>query len=222
MLTPAAIANAVADALGRDDITLPLTLQRVWALANDVQPVTRPAASKDERELAPGGLHGDGEVMISAPPAEVWRRLIDPAELAAIVPGCERLEQAGPDRYTAEVTIGVAGIRGLYAAEIALEDKHEPVSVRLVGKASGALGHGTGEGLVRLAPDGEGTRLTYRYRAEVGGKVAAVGQRLLGTVTRVLIAEFFRALERRVAPRAGPAMPRWLAMLLALLGREQK
>ena len=50
----------------------------------------------------------------------------------------------------------------------------------------------------------------------MGGKVAAVGQRLLGTVTRVLIAEFFRALERRVAPRAGPSMPRWLAMLLAL------
>jgi 2-furoyl-CoA dehydrogenase large subunit len=96
------------------------------------------------------------------------------------------------------------------------------VSVRLVGRASGALGHGTGEGLVRLAPDREGTRLTYRYRAEAGGKVAAVGQRLLGTVTRVLIAEFFRALERRVAPRAGPAMPRWLAMLLAVFGREQK
>ncbi len=222
MLTPAAIANAVADALGRDDVTLPLTLQRVWALANGVQPAAPPAESKDERALPPGGLRGEGEVMISAPPAEVWRRLIDPDELAAIVPGCERLQQVAPDRYTAEVTIGVAGIRGLYAAEIVLEDKQEPVSVRLVGKASGALGHGTGEGLVRLAPDGEGTRLTYSYRAEVGGKVAAVGQRLLGTVTRVLIAEFFRALERRVAPRAGPAMPRWLAMLLAVFGRERR
>jgi 2-furoyl-CoA dehydrogenase large subunit len=221
MLTPAAIANAVADALGRDDITLPLTLQRVWALANDVQPVARRTESKDAGELSPGGLRGEGEAMISAPPAEVWRRLIDPAELAAIVPGCERLQQAGPDRYTAEVTIGVAGIRGLYAAEIELKDKHEPVSVRLVGKVSGALGHGTGEGLVRLAPEGEGTRLTYSYRAEVGGKVAAVGQRLLGTVTRVLIAEFFRALERRVAPRASPTVPRWLAMLIAFVRRDK-
>jgi 2-furoyl-CoA dehydrogenase large subunit len=220
MLTPAAIANAVADALGRDDITLPLTLQRVWALANDVQPGAR-ATEKKEQALPPGGLRGEGEVTISAPPAEVWRRLIDPAELAAIVPGCERLEQVAPDRYTAEVTVGVAGIRGRYSAEIALEDKQEPVSVRLVGKASGALGHGTGHGLIRLAPDGAGTRLTYSYRAEVGGKVAAVGQRLLGTVTRVLIAEFFRALERRVAPRAGPSMPRWLAMLLALVRRDK-
>jgi 2-furoyl-CoA dehydrogenase large subunit len=221
MLTPAAIANAVADALGRDDITLPLTLQRVWALANDVQPAAPRVESKDMPALPPGGLRGEDEVTISAPPAEVWRRLTDPTELAAIVPGCERLQQAGPDRYTAEVTIGVAGIRGLYAAEIELKDKQEPVSVRLVGKASGALGFGTGEGLVRLAPEGEGTRLTYSYRAEVGGKVAAVGQRLLGTVTRVLIAEFFRALERRVAPRAGPAMPRWLAMLIAFVRRDK-
>ena len=218
MLTPAAIANAVADALGRDDITLPLTLKRVWALANDVKPAAH--AAKQEDALPEGGLRGEGEVTIPAPPAEVWRRLIDPTELAAIVPGCERLQQVGPDRYIADVTIGVAGIRGLYAAEIELKDKQEPASVRLVGKASGALGFGTGEGIVRLAAEGTGTRLTYAYRVDVGGKVAAVGQRLLATVTRVLIAEFFRALERRVAPRAGPAMPRWLAMLLALVRRD--
>ena len=216
MLTPAAIANAVADALGRDDITLPLTLQRVWALANDVKPTERAPKDK-EAKLPEGGLRGEGEVNISAPPAEVWRRLVDPTELAAIVPGCERLQQSGPDRYTAEVTIGVAGMRGRYHAEIELMDKQEPVSVRLVGKASGALGFGSGEGIVTLAPADGGTRLTYTYRAEVGGKVAAVGQRLLGTVTRVLIAEFFGALERRIAPGSGPAMPRWLTMLFALL-----
>ena len=216
MLTPAAIANAVADALGRDDITLPLTLQRVWALANDVKPTARAPKNRGAK-LPEGGLRGEGEVNISAPPAEVWRRLIDPTELAAIVPGCERLQQSGPDRYTAEVTIGVAGVRGRYHAEIELLDKQEPVSVRLVGKASGALGFGGGEGIVTLAPADGGTRLTYTYRAEVGGKVAAVGQRLLGTVTRVMIAEFFGALERRIAPSSGPAMPRWLTMLFALL-----
>jgi len=159
-------------------------------------------------------------VTIAAPPSEVWRRLVDPVELARIVPGCKTLQQVGPDRYRAEVMIGVAGIRGLYAAEIELTDKQEPVSVRLVGEATGALGFGAGEGVVTLAPQDGGTRLTYAYSADVGGKLAAVGQRLLGTVTRVLIAEFFGALERRIAPRAGPALPRWLAMLLALLGRK--
>src|SRR5262249_2403880 len=116
MLTPAAIANAVADALGRDDITLPLTLQRVWALGNVVN-LTAGVTKNKGASLPGGGLRGEGEVTIPAPPAEVWRRLIDPTELAAIVPGCERLEQRGPDRYTAEVTIGVAGVRGRYHAE---------------------------------------------------------------------------------------------------------
>ena len=61
MLTPAAIANAIADALGRDDITLPLTLGRVWALANDIKPAVRTAKPKDEPRPE-GGLRGQGEV----------------------------------------------------------------------------------------------------------------------------------------------------------------
>jgi carbon monoxide dehydrogenase subunit G len=110
----------------------------------------------------------------------------------------------------------------LYNAEIELRDKQEPTSVRLVGKVSGALGFGTGEGIVRLVPKGNATRMTYIYRAEVGGKVVAVGQRMIGTVTRVLIGEFFRALERQVAPRSRPTMPRWLAILRALIRRDPR
>jgi 2-furoyl-CoA dehydrogenase large subunit len=220
MLTPAVIANAVADALGRDDIVLPLTLWRVWSLANG-GPARLEAAAQQSADRTPapaGGLTGEGEVVLSAPPAEIWRRLTDPAELAAIVPGCRTLTRDGPDRYRADVLIGVAGIRGLYAAEIELTNKREPHAVRLAGRASGALGFGSGEGDVTLAPlpDG-GTRLTYRYGADVGGKVAAVGQRMLGTVTRLLIAEFFRSFERRIAPPRAPfwrrlfrfVAPRW-------------
>ena len=89
--------------------------------------------------------------LISAPVAEVWRRLIDPDELAAIVPGCRSLTQDGPDRYSAQVVIGVAGIRGTYDAEIEMRDKREGQSVRLVGKATGASGFGAGTGFVTLA-----------------------------------------------------------------------
>ena len=103
--------------------------------------------------------------MLSAPVAEVWRRLIDANELAAIVPGCRRLTQDGPDRYSAEVVIGVAGIRGTYDAQIEMRDKREPHSVRLIGKASGALGFGSGSGFVTLVPEGEGrTRLEIQLR----------------------------------------------------------
>ena len=213
MLTPAAMANAVADALGRDDIVLPLTLQRVWSLANGRDPQARPAAAaaKTDRPVPAGALTGQGEVILSAPVDEVWRRLVDPQELAAIVPGCRSLSQDGPDRYSAQVIIGVAGIRGSYDARIEMRDKQEGRSVRLVGEASGALGFGSGSGLVTLAPEGEGrTRLQYQYAADVGGKVAAVGQRMLGTVTKLLIAQFFRSLERRISPQREAGWKRWL------------
>ena len=216
MLTPAAIANAVADALGRDDISLPLNLQRVWALANGRDPAARPrrkAVEAPAEGAAGGALTGSGEVILSAPVDEVWRRLMDANELAAIVRGCRGLIQDGPDRYTAEVMIGVAGIRGAYRARIEMRDKKERQSVRLVGKASGALGFASGSGFVTLQPEaGDCTRLAYRYEADVGGKVAAVGQRMLGSVTRYLIAQFFQALERRISP-AEQGWRRWWSRL---------
>ena len=117
-----------------------------------------------------------------------------------------------------------SGLKGLAAPRYAFCRPRTRPGARLpvLGRASGALGFGSGEGMVTLAPVDGGTRLTYRYRAEVGGKVAAVGQRMLGTVTRVLIAEFFRALERRVAPSAVRPMLRWWAMLRAFLRRDSR
>ena len=205
MLAPTAIANAAADALGTFDIELPLTLNKTWALANGL-PYERAGAARakvgegpQEAGAVEGGLTGEGSVELSASPAEVWKLLLDPATLAAVVPGCEALEQTAPDSFSATVTIGVAGIKGTYRAEIDLRDKREPESVRLVGKASGALGFGQGEGRVRLeALDGGRTKLSYSYRANVGGKVAAVGQRMLGTVTKILIGQFFKGLDRRL------------------------
>jgi 2-furoyl-CoA dehydrogenase large subunit len=217
MLTPAAIANAVADALGRDDISLPLNLRRVWALANEHDPLVKRRTISAAPSGASGvadALTGRGEVILAAPVEEVWWRLLDPRELAAIIPGCRGLTQDGPDRYSAEVVIGVAGIRGTYRAQIELRDKDEGRSLRLVGKAFGPLGFGSGSGSVSVRPEPDGrTRLEYRYEAQVGGKVAAVGQRMLGSVMRYLAAQFFHSLERRLRPadRAG-----WRAWWLRL------
>ena len=218
MLTPAAIANAVADALGRDDISLPLTLRRVWALANGRDPIAKASSSVSAiRSVASAGsgvLTGKGEVTLSAPVEEVWRRLLDPRELAAIIPGCRGLTQDGPDSYSAQVVIGVAGVRGTYQARIELRDKRQGRSLRLVGKASGGLGFGSGSGFVSLRPEAGGrTRLEYRYEADVGGKVATVGQRMLGSVMRYLIAQFFHSLERQIRPASRPGWRTWWSRL---------
>ena len=205
MLAPTAIANAAADALDTFDVNLPLTLNKNWSAANG-RPYERAGAAKAkvgdgprEEGAVEGGLKGEGTVELSASPLEVWELLLDPDTLAAVVPGCEELTQLSDDSFSAEVKIGVAGIKGVYSARIDLRDKIEGESVRLIGKASGGLGFGQGEGVVELEHISENrTRLSYSYSANVGGKVAAVGQRMLGTVTKLLIGQFFRGFDKRL------------------------
>ncbi len=200
MLAPAALANAAADALGREDVELPLALNRVWELANGhaVTPsgTYAPATTRPGQIELPGSLQGEGFTVLSAPPAEVWRRLLDPEVLSAVIPGCRKMERTGADAFQAEVSIGVAGIRGVYAASIRVADQQPPASMRMEFRAQGRLGNGHGSALVELVPEGAGTKLTYRYGADVGGTVAAVGARMLGSVTGVLIAQFFKSFEQ--------------------------
>lgn len=200
MLAPAALANAAADALGREDIELPLSLNRVWELANGREATVSGTYARKNREPGEidlgGSLQGEGTTILSASPAEVWRRLLDPEVLAAVIPGCRKMERAGADGFDAEVSIGVAGIRGVYAAKIRIGARNPPHSMRMDFRAVGRLGQGHGSALVDLAPAGGGTKLVYRYGADVGGTVAAVGNRMLGSVTSVLIGQFFKAFEQ--------------------------
>lgn len=200
MLAPAALANAAADALGREDIELPLSLNRVWELANGREATVSGTYAHKNREPGEidlgGSLQGEGTTILSAPPAEVWRRLLDPEVLAAVIPGCRKMERAGADGFDAQIVIGVAGIRGVYAAKIRIGAQNPPHSMRMDFRAAGRLGQGHGSALVDLAPEGGGTKLVYRYGADVGGTVAAVGNRMLGSVTSVLIGQFFKAFEQ--------------------------
>jgi 2-furoyl-CoA dehydrogenase large subunit len=232
MLTPAAMANAVSDALGVREIELPLTLNRVWQYANGRRPQPTTARKQSEKPggtqkfaLPPGALTGSGTVVIGADPQTVWNMLLDPNELAAVIPGCKRLDATGPDQYAAAVTIGVAVVKGTYDVTIGLHDKEAPTRVRLAGKVTGALGHGGGEGWVFLKDLGDGrTQLTYRYSADVGGKIASVGQRVLKTVTKVLIAQFFQSFERRLQGEDdAPSILRWLRTMLGrIFGRSER
>ena len=223
MLTPAALANAVSDALDVREVELPLTLNRVWQYANQMQPQpttakirTKIPAGKSDHELPPGSLTGEGNVVIAADPETVWNMLLDPAELAAVIPGCEKLEATGSGAYAAKVKIGVAAVRGTYDVTIGLFDMEQPSKVRLAGEAKGALGHGGGQGWVFLKDLGNGkTELAYQYSADVGGKITSVGQRVLKTVTNVLIAQFFQSFDRRL--KGGDGNPSVLDRLRLLM-----
>lgn len=204
MSTPVCIANAVADALSLDAIDLPLTPAKLAAFIH-AKEAGRPAQMPPV--AAPSGgraLHGEGTALIALPPQEVWNLLLDVDVLASIIPGAHDVRKVGEHGFTADVSLGVGPVKGRYRANVDLSDLKQPESVTLRGGASGALGFARGEGKVLLEPAEGGTKLTYRYEAQVGGKVAAVGGRLLDAAARVVIRQFFEALARRAGgPRAG-------------------
>jgi 2-furoyl-CoA dehydrogenase large subunit len=123
--------------------------------------------------------------------------LLDPNTLQAIIPGCHGVEKVSDTHFRAEVTLGVGPVSGRYQADITLSDLDPPKAVTLTGHVVGALGDGRGAGRITLGPaeDG-GTLLAYAYDAEIGGKVASIGGRLLDGAAKIVIRQFFEALAR--------------------------
>jgi len=130
-----------------------------------------------------------------APPEAVWRLLTDTVVVASCLPGCDRLEPLGDDRYRAELTLAVAAVSGHYTGTIALVDQQPPRSYRMLVDGSGKAGFVKGEATVELAGDGEATVVTVKGHGQVGGLIARVGQRLLGTVSKMMMDRFFACLQ---------------------------
>ena len=139
-----------------------------------------------------------GSYAFAASPQTVWDLLNDPAVIATCLPGCERLEPLGDDRYRAILKLAVASISGEYTCTISMLDKHPPLSYRLVVDGSGKPGFLKGEATVELAAQDAGTVIGVKGTGQVGGLVARVCQRLLGSVARMLMDRFFACLQQRV------------------------
>ncbi|MEH2516320.1 2-furoyl-CoA dehydrogenase large subunit [Bradyrhizobium sp. AZCC 1610] len=213
MSTPVCVANAVADALGLSDVTLPLVPAR---LADRVRgpeqaaPAGRSSVPAAER----GGdrrLRGAGSATVDTAPEQVWTMLLDPVTLQSVIPGCRRVDRVSDTHFRADVTLGIGPVTGRYRADVTLSDLDPPHAVTLRGRAEGALGFGSAEGRITLEPDDKGgTRLQYAYEAAIGGKVASIGGRLLDGATRVIIGQFFAALARKAGGEAPSGS--WLAL----------
>ena len=144
----------------------------------------------------------DGTHTFHAPRQLVWDTVQDPAELRACIPGLETFEPVGPDEYAATMKIGVGSIKGSYTAKIRIFDLNEPEHYRLSVEAKGTPGFVRGEGSFKLtADDAETTTLHWEADAQIGGAVAAVGQRMLGGVARMTVGQLWAALEARVKQR---------------------
>ncbi|MBT5049497.1 MAG: molybdopterin-dependent oxidoreductase [Rhodospirillaceae bacterium] len=198
MSTPVCIANAVADATGVADLTLPLIPSRVSALIHGDEtppPVGSAAPSTPAKDRA---MRGAGDTFVAAPPATVWRTLLDPEALASVIPGCHKLDRVGDNAYTADVSLGVGPVRGRFKADVALSDMVEPQSATLSGGVIGPLGASSGSGHVTLTAEGDGTRITYDYAIELTGTVASVGGRLIEGAAKSVVNQFFVRLGAQV------------------------
>jgi 2-furoyl-CoA dehydrogenase large subunit len=225
MSTPVCIANAVADALGCAEITLPLTPSRVMNLIGMDDPIAMSAApagaSKSERRGK--GLSARGEIVLAATPEAVFAVLMDPAALARVIPGCHALRATGANRYRAEVTVGVGMIKARYTADIALSELDPPHRLRLAGAGLSSMGAAKGSGLVTLEATEAGTLLRYDYEAEVSGKIAAVGGRMLEGAAKIVLRQLFEQLGRQ-AGGSGPstaASTSWWRRLLQSMGVQR-
>lgn len=220
MSTPVAIANAFADALRNnqkhvEDIRLPLTPSRVL----DLLGVQDPAPSQGEQSIvheknAASGLslRARGVIDIRATPEQVFDVLMSPQALARVIPGCHTLNTLGQNHYQADVTVGVGLVKARYLAKIELSEIDRPHSLRLKGSGRSTLGTGSGNGRIELARTSTGTQLSYDYEAKVGGKVAAVGPRMLEGAAKIIIAQLFAELGKQAS---GESAQSWFQRVLA-------
>ncbi|HWW49651.1 MAG TPA: molybdopterin cofactor-binding domain-containing protein [Xanthobacteraceae bacterium] len=225
MSTPVCIANAVADALGVQNIELPLVPAKVTEFIHGEERAAPEGAAVKPRAKTPGErcMQGEGSAHVNVGPETVWTMLLDPETLRAIIPGCHSVEKVSDTHFRADVTLGIGPVKGRYRAEVKLTDLDPPRGVTLGGSVDGALGFGGGEGRITLTPDGKGgTTLSYKYDAAVGGKVASIGGRLLDGAARVIIGQFFAALARQAGSSvAEGGSAGLLSKLRALFGAKK-
>jgi len=142
-----------------------------------------------------------GEQFIPVAKNQVWVALNDPGVLKACIPGCETIEQIGDNEYKVAMTAAVGPVRAKFAGKLLLSNIDPPNSYSLSFEGSGgAAGFGKGGADVSLAAEGAGTRLSYSAKAQVGGKLAQVGSRLIDGVARKMADDFFNRFKQTVAP----------------------
>jgi carbon monoxide dehydrogenase subunit G len=142
----------------------------------------------------------EGTYRFEAPRERVWELLRDVEALADCIPGCSQLEPTGDDRYAARLVVGVAAFKGTYVGTVRIGDEDPPRSFNLYVEGSGRAGFASGVGHMALEPDGDAaTVVQVTGDVQVGGPVLSVGSRLVVPTAKMLMNQFFAAMQRRLA-----------------------
>jgi carbon monoxide dehydrogenase subunit G len=130
--------------------------------------------------------------------------LLDPAVLTRCMPGCEGLDKTGENQYAMRMKMLLGSMSGLFEGKVTIADVNPPSSYKLTVEGKGKIGFMKGEGVLTLTPAENMTAVQYDGEVQVGGTIAAVGQRLIDTTSKMLIKRFFEKLakEAETPPRA--------------------
>ena len=144
-----------------------------------------------------------GEFVIPAPRQKVWEALNDPAVLQQCIPGCETIEKLSDTELQAKVVAKVGPVRAHFGGKVTLSDLDPPNGYTIAGEGSGgAAGFAKGSATVRLVETPGSTDLHYEVKAQIGGKLAQLGARLIDATAKKLAGEFFEKFGEAVAPPA--------------------
>lgn len=143
----------------------------------------------------------NGEVVLPAPRETVWAKLNDPEVLKACIPGCQSLDMASPTEFAAVAKVKVGPVSATFKGRVQLLDLDPPNGYRIQGEGEGGVaGFAKGGAKVRLEDVPEGTKLVYDVEAQIGGKLAQLGGRLINGVAKKMADEFFGNFAKAVNP----------------------
>jgi carbon monoxide dehydrogenase subunit G len=140
-----------------------------------------------------------GQYRIAAPREVVWAALNDPDVLRRSIPGCQELDRKSDTEFTAKVALKIGPMNANFTGAVTLQDLNPPESYTIAGQGQGgAAGFAKGSAAVRLTPDSDHTILDYTAKADVGGKLASLGGRLIQATSKKLADEFFSKFAAEV------------------------
>ncbi|HSM54663.1 MAG TPA: carbon monoxide dehydrogenase subunit G [Candidatus Sulfomarinibacteraceae bacterium] len=143
----------------------------------------------------------EGRYTFDAPREVVWEAFLDPEILANTMPGCEKLERVGDNEFEGEMQVRVGPVQGVFQGTVKLSNLQAPESYRMKVSGKGPSGFLNGEGDVRLEESEEGTVMHYSGNAQVGGRIAQVGQRLMDSSARAITKQSLDNLAQQIAAR---------------------
>jgi carbon monoxide dehydrogenase subunit G len=143
----------------------------------------------------------NGEYQLAVPRETVWEKLNDAETLKACIPGCEQLDKLSATEMQAVAVVKIGPVKAKFKGKVTLSDLDPPNGYKISGQGDGGVaGFAQGGATVKLEPKDGGTLLSYTVEAQIGGKLAQLGQRLVNGAAKKLADDFFKKFAVSVSP----------------------